>query len=989
MSESFFVRRRFLIALVMFFSLPFILMGTRRALRSNRNDVRDWLPAHHQETADHRWFQEHFPHEQFVLCSWDGCTLDEDDPRLELLARKLVPSQTPKPEAEDDADNAASPETVAPIPEPPPGPSRFFKSVLTGPRLVKELQDRYPSLSREDVIERLKGSLIGPGGEKTCLVVTLSDEAKGKNLRAVLEQIRQYARECSIEPPLLEDHRNVLFKAGDKVIGVIGEMLFGQKPPGKGIRMGGPPVDNVAIDVEGERTLMRLAGLSALVGLGISMACLRSWRLTILVFWTAILAAGIGLAVIFWTKFVAHSMLGWVPEDWTWGSVDAIMLSMPTLVYVLAISGAIHITNYYHDAIRENGLLRAPEQALAHGWLPCTLAALTTAIGLGSLFLSHVVPISKFGLYAAVAVMATLVLMFLLLPALLSYFPSRKYNELHGGGRRGKAVVGDASTETAITRWWRMAGGFVIRRNTAVSVGCMAVMLFFLVPLVFTMPGLKDAGLPHIRTSVKLMKFFSPDAEIIHHYRWLEKHLGPLVPMEVVLKIDNEKCDLSFVERMRLAHEVEETIEEKLKDDVGGALSAATFAPDISPSTRRPSLAERMLGLTRKEQRRIRDKQLSERLEQHREEFREYLAVDAEATLDQLGISGELASRLEAEELTTLTQIEAHAKPQAIAAGLAAIKGVGADEAARVEEAIGRWKTEHGQELWRISARVDALSDLDYAVFVDDLRVVVEEVLHKKRQELGFRDDEGIVAVYTGLVPLVYQTQHELMRGLFNSLATAFVLIAFVMMLVLKSPSAGLLAMIPNIFPVVIIFGIMGWLGVLVDVGSMMTASVALGVAVDDTMHYLTWFRRGLDQGRDRKGAAMMAYERCATAMTQTTLIGGLGLAAFSFSTFTPTQRFGTLMLVLLFAALMGDLIFLPALLTGPLGRVFGPRKKKPRPDAPTDGPLPEETAKRPDEGAEHSEKAAEDDEAAAASPSKATTLHLRRDIPHRARRTT
>ena len=75
----------------------------------------------------------------------------------------------------------------------------------------------------------------------------------------------------------------------------------------------------------------------------------------------------------------------------------------------------------------------------------------------------------------------------------------------------------------------------------------------------------------------------------------------------------------------------------------------------------------------------------------------------------------------------------------------------------------------------------------------------------------------------------------------------------------------------------------------------------------------------------------MAAYERCATAMSQTTLVGGLGLAAFAFSTFTPTQRFGTLMLILLFAALFGDLIFLPALLTGPLGYFFGRRKKKSR----------------------------------------------------------
>ena len=58
--------------------------------------------------------------------------------------------------------------------------------------------------------------------------------------------------------------------------------------------------------------------------------------------------------------------------------------------------------------------------------------------------------------------------------------------------------------------------------------------------------------------------------------------------------------------------------------------------------------------------------------------------------------------------------------------------------------------------------------------------------------------------------------------------------------------------------------------------------------------------------------------------MTQTTLIGGLGLAAFCMSTFTPTQRFGSLMLFLLFAALIGDLIVLPAVLASPLGKYFG-----------------------------------------------------------------
>ena len=120
----------------------------------------------------------------------------------------------------------------------------------------------------------------------------------------------------------------------------------------------------------------------------------------------------------------------------------------------------------------------------------------------------------------------------------------------------------------------------------------------------------------------------------------------------------------------------------------------------------------------------------------------------------------------------------------------------------------------------------------------------------------------------------------------------------------------------------------------LVDIGSMMTASVAMGVAVDDTIHFLNWYRGALGNGYDRKSAIKIAYDRVATAMTQTTLIGGFGLSAFALSTFTPTQRFGVLMLILLGMALIGDLILLPALIAGPLGKYFG----KERPGANPNG---------------------------------------------------
>jgi multidrug efflux pump subunit AcrB len=140
--------------------------------------------------------------------------------------------------------------------------------------------------------------------------------------------------------------------------------------------------------------------------------------------------------------------------------------------------------------------------------------------------------------------------------------------------------------------------------------------------------------------------------------------------------------------------------------------------------------------------------------------------------------------------------------------------------------------------------------------------------------------------------------------------------------------AAGLVAMIPNVFPVILVFGVMCHMDVEIDIGTMMTASVAMGVAVDDTIHFLSWFRAHLERGMNRVEAVIETYRRVAPAMTQTTIVGGLGLFVFALSTFTPTQRFGTLMLVMLAAALVGDLVLLPALLAGPAGRWFKPRAR-------------------------------------------------------------
>jgi predicted RND superfamily exporter protein len=232
-------------------------------------------------------------------------------------------------------------------------------------------------------------------------------------------------------------------------------------------------------------------------------------------------------------------------------------------------------------------------------------------------------------------------------------------------------------------------------------------------------------------------------------------------------------------------------------------------------------------------------------------------------------------------------------------------------------------QAEGNQQFWRISLRVPALNRMDYGKLLDNVETRVNEEI------AALATDGGVTARFTGGIPLFYHAQHQILNDLRNSFVTAFLLISAVLVIVLHSFRAGLVAMIPNVFPPLFVFGAMGWMGLPVEIGSVMTASVALGIAVDDTIHFLTWYRRGVLQDRSRLSAIRFAFEHCAKPMIDTTLICGLGVAAFMFADFMPTVRFSRLLFILLFAALIGDLFLLPAILAGPAGKLFRSKVSK------------------------------------------------------------
>jgi uncharacterized protein len=782
---TFYARYSPAILLIAVFMLPIVFAGARRAMNSNKNDVKQWLPAQYEETRVFREFRRHFAGEEFVLVSWDGCRLD--DQRVRLMSAKLVPP----------ADSQAKPE------------ERYFSNIISGPSVIETLTQAPVNLTRSEAIERLRGSLIGPDREQTCLVLSVADAGK-QSLKKTIAKIYDTAREeCDI--------------------------------PDDQLHLGGPTSDNVAIDKAGERSLVRLAGLAGAIGLIVSWWCLRSAKLVAIVLTTGIYSAAVSLAVVWYSG----------------SSMNAIVLTMPSLVYVAAISGAIHLANYYRDTLHQEGLEGAPGRAVAHAVLPLFLATATTAVGLLTLCYSELVPIQMFGLYSAVGVVVSAVFLFLFLPATLQIFPL--VEEAHGAADSTSSLI-----DPAFFKGWNRVGEWIIDHNKLVTACCLVAMAF------------TTYGMTRMKTSVQLLRLFSPKAKVVTDYHWLETHLGELIPMEVVINMDadREKCSLNFLQRMQLVERVQKQIESI--DEVGSSLSTVTFAPEL------PKYAI------------------------HSDDAQ---AAETRPKTKRRGGIGGLLSRVA--HVDDEEKLDRKIRNEKL-------------EDHRADFLAGDYLRESdGKELWRISARVSALKDVDYAKFVGDIQAAVQPVLdEQQKQGVG-----GISATYTGLVPLVYKAQNSLLDGLIFGFVTDLILIVVTIIVVQRSLSAGVILSLPSLIPVVVVFGTMGWLGIIIDIGTVMTPAVALGVSVDDIVHFMLQFRRALAAGSDRKQAVMTAYHHCGRAMYQSWGVIGLGLSVFALSPFTPTQRFGYMMIALLTTALVGNLLLLPALLGGPLGALYSPKR--------------------------------------------------------------
>lgn len=178
------------------------------------------------------------------------------------------------------------------------------------------------------------------------------------------------------------------------------------------------------------------------------------------------------------------------------------------------------------------------------------------------------------------------------------------------------------------------------------------------------------------------------------------------------------------------------------------------------------------------------------------------------------------------------------------------------------------------------------------------------------QQKMESMDINGEI---TGKTPIFHELAPYVVETFINSFIIAFLAITIVLMLVLKSVRLGLLSLVPNLFPLFVGGTLVYLLGLNFDIGIVMVGAVALGIAVDDSIHFLFNFKQSLDQHKNIDLALDETIHHTFPSLFFTTLILVIGFGSFSLAEYIPNALFGSMTAFILIIALIADFIILPA----------------------------------------------------------------------------
>jgi predicted RND superfamily exporter protein len=207
-------------------------------------------------------------------------------------------------------------------------------------------------------------------------------------------------------------------------------------------------------------------------------------------------------------------------------------------------------------------------------------------------------------------------------------------------------------------------------------------------------------------------------------------------------------------------------------------------------------------------------------------------------------------------------------------------------------------------QLARFTAKMPWVDGVHYSAFINDVE-------QRFRRVLG----DDIELAVTGMAALLSRTMHATIISMAESYAIAAGVITLMMILLIGNLRIGLVAMIPNLTPIILTLGLIGWVGMPLDLFTILIGSIAIGLAVDDTIHFMHNYRRYHHDTGDVDEAVRQTLLTTGRAMLVTTVVLSIGFFLYMFSNLNNLQNFGLLTGFTIIMALLADFFLAPALM--------------------------------------------------------------------------
>ena len=569
--------------------------------------------------------------------------------------------------------------------------------------------------------------------------------------------------------------------------------------------------------------------------------------------------------------------------------LSILMALIPPLMIVIGIPNCIFLLTKFHQEIKEHGnKLKALSRVIQKIGLATFLTNCTTAIGFLTFAFTNSTKLFEFGISASLNIMMVFFLSICLLPIFASFSKTPKKKHLKHLDRKMASGLLDALVFIATKR-----------RNYVYLVTLIVIVLSVI-------------GISKIEATGNLTGDLPSDDQILLDVQFMEKHFGGAIPFEVMVNY-KEKGRLlkkSTLERIEQTQELfkEDTLFSKSISivDFIKVVNMAYFGNDPEKYTLISN----------------RDKP---RLKKYLDNFNMTNANGGGLSVKELLDTNQTTLRIRV-QMKDLGSYEVGEKVENIRESIDTIFNPDRKEIEKYYTRFSKGDAQYIDSILQFYpyiytslTSVIAGEDTELQYKFDSDAELIRSYYPKKEFKSQLReaiDLEYYDITLTGTSVVASEGTKYLVHNLITSLLFAIALIAILMAILFRSWRMVIISMLPNLVPLLFTAGIMGWFGIPLKPSTLLVFSIALGISVDDTIHYLAKYRQEIKQRKwDLKTCVVMALREAGLGMFYTSIILFFGFSVFTFSDFGGTQALGLLISMTLLVAMITNLLLLPSLL--------------------------------------------------------------------------